>query len=439
MSPSRRHFLNTAGAAVVYKLVDSGFSLQAAAPNDQLGLGFIGTGVRGTYLLRKFQAIPGVRPVIVADLYDGYLLRAKQDTSGAIATTKDYREVLDNPEVDAVVIATPDHWHKRMILDSLAAGKHVYIEKPMTWSVEEGKEIIEAVERSGKILQVGSQHKTSALSLEARNIIKSGELGKVTMVRMANHRNTADGAWVWPIPPDASPETCDWERFIGPSPKRPWNPEIMFRWRCWWDYSGGVATDLFVHLLTQMHYIMDVKAPKSAVSQGGLYRWLDGRNVPDVLNTIYEYEEGFVADMYVHLAASYPTRSTLIIGDDGTLEVESNRLVLHPFTHRPAVSSYGINAWTEEMKGAYREGLGYTAAGLPKTPLPPAREAKEIRVESRPSHYELFIISLREGKPSEENAVEGHYAAGAGHLANIAYRENRQVTWDPDAAIVHPA
>ena len=429
--------MSSASAAVVYKLVDGGFSLKAAAANDQIGMGFIGTGVRGSYLLRKFKAIEGVRPIIVADLYDGYLARAKEDTDGKIATTKKYEQVLSNPDVDAVVIATADHWHKRLVLEALAAGKNVYVEKPMTWSIEEGKEIIEAVAKSGKLLQVGSQHKTAALSHKTREIVKSGALGQVTMVRMANHRNNADGAWVWPIPPDASPKTCDWERFLGSAPHRPWTPEMFFRWRCWWEYSGGVATDLFVHLLTWLHYVMDVDAPTSAVSQGGLYKWLDGRTVPDVLNTMYQYRQGFVADMYVHLAAAYPTPNTLIIGDNGTLEVMSNKLVMHPWTPRPNVSGYGITAWTKQMKADYYESKGFTADGRPKTPLPPRKQPEEIQVESGPSHYELFVISMRENKPSVENATEGHYAAGAAHLANIAYRNRRRVSWDPDAAIVY--
>ncbi len=433
---NRRHFLNSAGAAIVYKMVDSGFSLKAAAANDQIGMGFIGTGVRGTYLLDQFQSIPGVRPVIVADLYDGYLERAKEQTNGTIDTTKEHEKVINHPQVDAVVIATPDHWHKRLILESLDAGKHVYIEKPMTWSVEEGVDIMRAVKRSGKLLQVGSQHRTSAISDKARELVKTGALGQVTMVRMSNHRNTPEGAWVWPIPPDASPETCDWERFLGPAPKRPWDPKIFFRWRCWWDYSGGVATDLFVHLLTQLHYVMDVKAPRSVVTQGGLYRWLDGRNVPDVMNSIYEYEKGFVADMYVHLANAFPHQSTLLMGTGATLELEANKLILHPENTRPDVQHYGIYGWPKRLKAQYYEERGYTADGKPKQPLPARKPAEEIKVPRNPSHYEQFVISLRESKPSPESAAEGHYAAGAGHLANIAYRKRRRIHWDPDSGDV---
>lgn len=415
----------------MYRLVDGGFAMQAAAANDEIGMGFIGTGVRGSFLLTAFQGVPGVRPVMVADLYDGYLERAKADTDGKIETTKHYEDVLNRGDIHAVAIATPDHLHKKMVLDALDAGKHVYIEKPMTWSIPEGVEIIEAVKKSGKLLQVGSQPRTGPLAVKAREIVASGQLGQVTMVRMAEHRNTAEGAWVWPIPPDASPETVEWERFLGPSPKKAFDPKVFFRWRCWWAYSGGVATDLFVHQFTLMHYVMGVKAPKSAVSNGGLYRWKDGRDVPDVLNTILEYEEGYVADHYVNLVNGFPTPSALIMGEDATLEMRGNAVVVQPFTRRPPVMSYGVTAWTKEMKAAYYEERGYTAEGRPKEPLPPAKEAQEIPIERGPEHHELFIMALREGKPSAEDEYEGHHAAGAAHLANLAYREGRRMQWNP--------
>jgi predicted dehydrogenase len=431
MVKSRRDFLSAAGAAIVYQLVGARPSLKAASANDQIGLGFIGTGIEGAMLLGQFMKISGVRPIIVADLYDGYLQRAKEQTGGTIETTKDYYAVLNRKDVDAVVIATPDHWHKRMVLDSLAAGKHVYIEKPMTWSIEEGKEIIRAVQQSGKLLQVGSQPKSSPLTAKAKEIVKSGILGKITMVRMSNNRNTPEGAWVYPIPPDASPQTIDWRAFLGHTRKRPFDPKIFFRWRCWWEFSGGVATDLFVHLLTWLHEAMSVTAPVSVVSQGGLYRWKDGRTVPDVLNSVFEYGEGFLADMYVNLCNSRAGQPTTIMGTEGTLVQEGARLVLYPENIPPDVQVYGSSAWPKALRTAYFEKNGYTPDGRPTTPLPPPKQPQTIPVERGPSHYEHFIISLREGKPSVENVYEGHYAAAGAHLANIAYRKGRRVRWDP--------
>jgi len=166
-----------------------------------------------------------VRPVIAADVYDGHHTNAKEITKGAILTTRDYHEVLSRKDVDAVVIATPDHWHHRMTLDAFDAGKHVYVEKPMTWSIEQGREMVAATAKSGKLLMVGSGAKTSPLTTKAREIVKSGVLGKINMVRMLNHRNNAEGAWVYAIPPDASPKTVDWTRFLGNAPKRAYDPK----------------------------------------------------------------------------------------------------------------------------------------------------------------------------------------------------------------------
>ena len=429
MTDNRRQFLAKTGAAVVYQLVASAPFLKAAAANDQIGLGFIGTGIQGAILMDNFIRMPGVRPVIVADLYDGCLQRAKEQNDGKIETTKRYEEVLGRKDVDAVVIATPDHWHKRMVLEALSAGKHVYIEKPMTWSIDEGKVIIDAVSRAKRMLQVGSQPKTSTLTAKTREVIKSGVLGKVTMVRMSNHRNSPEGAWVYPIPPDASPQTVDWDRFVGHTSKRPFDPKIFFRWRCWWEYSGGVATDLFVHLLTWLHEAMDVPAPRSVVSQGGLYHFHDGRTVPDVMNSIFEYD-GFMADMYVHLCNGRAAQPTTIMGTQGTLVQQGSRLMLYPEPVAPEVQVYGSSSWPKEMRTAYFDKYGCMPDGKPKTPPPAPKEPEPIPVERGPSHYEHFILSLRDGKPSRENETEGHRAAAAAHLANMAYRKGRRVGWD---------
>jgi len=430
MATTRRGFLGAAGSAVVYQVAGPGPQLKAAAANDQIGLGYIGCGVRSTQLMGEFNRIPGVRPIICADLYDGCLARSKEQCGADVAITKDYLEVLNRKDVDAVVIATPDHWHKKMVLDALAAGKHVYIEKPMTWSLEEGPEIMKAVEKSTKLLQVGSQGKTSPLAARARDLIKSGAIGKVNMVRMSNHRNDPQGAWAYPIPPDASEKTIDWSRFHGPAPKRAFDPKVFFRWRCWWEYSGGVATDLFVHLLTWLHEVMDVTAPSAVASMGGLCRWNDGRTVPDVMNSLFEYGEGFVADIYVNLANSYNTSATVVLGSEGSLALEREGLVHYRETQLPDVQSYGTISWPKAMREAYYESHGWTPQGRPKTPLPQRVKREVVTIGNGPSHTELFILALRESKPSAETAAQGHYAAGAAHLANAAYRKGRRMAWD---------
>jgi len=430
MKQDRRRFLTTAGAATVFKLAGPGPQLKAAGVNGQVGLGFIGSGIRGTGLIDEFKLAAGAKMIGVCDLYDGCLQRAKEQIDPGIFVTKDYRAVLERKDVDAVVIATPDHLHKRMVLDALDAGKHVYIEKPMTWSLEEGPQIMAAVKESGKLLQVGSQHKTSPLAAKTKELISSGAIGKVNMVRLANHRNNAQGAWKYPVPPDATPETIDWERFLGDRPKRPFDARVFFQWRCWWEFSGGVATDLFVHLLTWLHEVMSVKAPVSVASFGGIVKWKDGRNVPDVMNSLFEYKEGFVADIYVNLANSAPTRGNTIMGDGGTLVDEMRKLVLYPEPVDHGVQSYGTLQWPKALRSAYYESHGWRPEGRSKEPLPPPKQPQEITVERGPSHAEHFIISLREGTPSRENAEEGHYAAGAAHVANLAYRKGKRMKWD---------
>jgi predicted dehydrogenase len=427
MPTSRREFLSS--ASIVYTL---GASVPAAAQtggtstggSSDVRLGFIGSGVRGKQLIDEFMEVPGAKGVAVADLYDGCLQRAKEQLGDGIQAVRDYRAVLDNKDVDAVVIATPDHWHEKIVLDALSAGKHVYIEKPMTWSLAEGPRIVAAAKRSGKVLQVGSQAKTSALTAKAREIVASGALGKVNMIRMANHRNSSEGAWQYPVPPDASEQTIDWPKWLGKAAKRPFDPKIVFQWRRFWDFSGGVAADLFVHQFTQMHEIMNVKAPVAAVSMGGIYKWKDGRTVPDVMNSLCEYPEGFIVDVYVNQANSMSPRGIFIYGDGGTLQVEFGRLVLTPEPKERAVQEYGSLNFPKKLRDEYL--AKYAGEWRPARP-----EAQEIRVERGQSHNWFFIDSIVNNKPSRENAEEGHYAAAAAHLCNLAWRKGTRATWDP--------
>ena len=431
MAADRRDFLSTAaGAAAVFSLAGEAPKLRGASINGQIGMAFIGSGIRGTQLIEEFKPIDGLRFLGVCDLYDGCLARAKEQIDDKIATTKDYRAILDRKDVDAVVIATPDHLHKRIVLDALSAGKHVYIEKPMTWSLDEGKAIIAAERSSGKVLQVGSQHKTSAMAAKTRELIKAGAIGDVTMVRMSNHRNNAQGAWKYEVPPDASERTIEWSRFLGDRPQRPFDARTFFQWRCWWEFSGGVATDLFVHLLTWLHEVMDVKAPVAVSSHGGLYFWKDGRNVPDVLNSVFEYEEGFVADMYVHLANSFPAPGNTIMGTKGSLVDTGDKLILYPEPVDHGVQGYGTLQWPKAARATYFEAKGWSAEGRPIQPLTPRKQPEEIEVERGHTHAEWFIVSMREDKPSKENATEGHLAAGAAHVANMSYRMGKKLKWD---------
>jgi predicted dehydrogenase len=412
---------------MLFQLAGPKPALKAAGPNDQIALGFIGVGIRGSGHITTFKSVPGARLVMAADCYDGHLAGAKEAADGKIETTRDYHALLARKDIDAVVIATPDHWHLRMVLDALAAGKHVYIEKPMTWAIPEGKIIIDAVKKSGKLLQVGSQNKTSTLTAKSREVVKSGILGKINSVRLATFRNSPGGAWVYPIPLDASPETIDWTRWLGTAPKRAFDPKRFFRWRCWWEYSGGVATDLWVHELTTIHEIMNVKGPRSAVAQGGIFRFDDGRTCPDLLIGLFDYP-GFTLEITANLGNTAGGVGMAILGSEGALTQGRGGVQV---TFEPATStveSYGLNGWTKENREKYMASVGF--GGGKREQLPPTNPAQTFAVQRGFGHEELFIKSLREGTPSVETAEEGHHAAGAAHLGNMAYRKKRLMRWD---------
>ena len=279
---NRREFLQASalsGAAAGMALRESAGAPIDAGPvavNDRITVGMIGVGARAHELMQAILTLPDTEIVGVCDAYKGRLERAVARTKGRAKVYRDYREVLADKSIDTVVIATPDHWHATMAVDAMRAGKDVYIEKPLTYAVDEGNTIIGEVRKSGRILQVGSQ---------------------VTMIRAFYNRNSESGAWIYPIPPDASEATVDWEMFLGPAPKHPRDHARFFRWRCYRDYSGGIATDLFVHLCTSIHYMMNAKMPAHVVALGQLYRWKESRDVPDTINAILEYPEGFTANL----------------------------------------------------------------------------------------------------------------------------------------------
>lgn len=418
-SSTRRSFL---AGAVTFRL-----AAQAAAQGINgrgLAVGFIGSGIRGKQLIDEFTEVPGVRGVAVADLYDGCLERAREQLGASIQTTRDYRAVLDNKEVQAVCIGTPDHLHERMVLDALDAGKHVYIEKPISWSFAEGERMVAASAARPKLLvQVGSQGKTSALTAKAREIVASGRLGRLNMVRLSEHRNNPEGAWVYPVPPGASPQTIDWQRFLGTRPARPFSAETFFRWRCWWEFSGGVATDLFVHQFTTLHEILNVRHPRAAVSMGGIMRWKDGRDVPDVMNSMLEYPEGFIVDLYVNLCNSGNRgRGVWIMGDQGALQIDGGRMTFFPEPVYGEAQQYGSLNFPKRLRDEYLKQF----EGKPGTQRQPD---EEIRVPRGPSHVARFVESVTENKPSLETALDGHYAAGAAQLCNLAYREKKRAEW----------
>ncbi len=258
------------------------------APSDRIAVGFIGVGTRGQELIQAVQKHSGIEIAGLCDAYTGRIERSLDRTDHRPKVYRTHQEMAADKAIDAVIVATPDHLHRSIVLDSLRAGKDVYCERPLTYRSSEGLEIIQAARDHGRMLQVGSQGISSDLQQKARTIIKAGWLGTMTTVRATCNRNTVAGAWIYPVPPDASPKTVNWEMFLGPAPRRPYSLERFFRWHCYEDYSGGIASALFVDICTSIHFLWDVPAPTKVLAMGESYRWGLSRDVPDTLNAILE-------------------------------------------------------------------------------------------------------------------------------------------------------
>lgn len=429
MNLSRRNFLQ-AGAA----LAAAPNPTKAYAANDRIQFGMIGCGARAHELIEALLKHQGVEIVGVVDAYKGRVERALKRTRGRAKAYKDYRDILADKSIDAVVVVTPDHWHRQMVLDAIKAGKDLYCEKPMTYAPKEGVEIVEAARAAGRIVQVGSQGMSSQIQRKAKEFIRTGKLGQVTMVRAAFNRNTASGAWIYPIPPDASPKTVDWEMFLGPAPKRPFSLERFFRWRCYEDYSGGIATDLFVHLCTTIHFLMDAKVPAKVIALGQLYRWKESREVPDTINAVLEYPDGFA----VNLSATFNNQTTAegsfqFLGTEGTIALGGGGMSFYP---EMAIEDnrWIVESWPQALEEAYYKNpkvreTEVVSSWKPKV-LEGAQEFREQGEDATIAHFGHLLESIRTRKPYWQDASAGHHAAACAHMVNLSAEEQRLVEWD---------
>jgi predicted dehydrogenase len=365
------------------------------------------------------------------DAYQGRRERAVERTKGRAQIYKTHQDLLALKSIDAVVIATPDHLHKPIIIDALRAGKDVYCEKPMTYRSSEGPEIIAAARIGERMMQVGSQGVSSDQQRKAKEMIRAGKLGRITMIRAAYNRNTASGAWIYPIPPDASPETVDWAMFQGPAGKLPFSPERFFRWRCYQDYSGGIATDLFVHLCTTIHFLMDAKAPARVMAMGELYRWKESRDVPDTLNAILEYPEGFT----VNLSSSFNNEMQAeagfqVLGTEGSLTI-GDGLTFYP-ENAVEDNRWIVDAWSQAQEDAYYKDPKVIATEIEpaKRPRKQPEHFKDEGPEPTFAHFGHFFESIRTRQSYWEDAAAGHHAAACAHMINLSAKQRRIVEWD---------
>lgn len=377
---------------------------KAAAPakarilgaNDRIQVAYIGVGGKG---FSHVKALAGVGDVQITGAADVYSKRRERFREFARLEERqvhrDYREMLTRSDVDAVFIATPDHWHGRMAIEAMAAGKDVYLEKPMTLTIEEAWQIREAAKKQERVLQVGSQHLSDLRHQKARELIQAGEIGTLLWAQNSYSRNSANGEWNYFIEPEGTPETIDWTRWLGSAPKRPFSAERYFRWRKYWDYSGGIATDLFYHRLAPLHYAMGAGFPTRVAAHGGIYVQKD-REVPDTYATVIEYP-----DFYINLSSSMANAAgnqnfpTAIYGNRGTITYGENQVTVTP--------EFG---------------------GTPKVHAVAAHDMSVL-------HRANFLSCMRTRKATALPPELGYQVMTAIRLGVDAYREGRVKGYDP--------
>jgi predicted dehydrogenase len=442
---NRRSFLKVAGTATAQTFVATKIHALAAAhaapvapvaANDHIQIALIGAGIQGQGDTKFAVQVPGVKLVAVADCYDGRLEHSKELWGNDLFTTRDYKEILARKDIDAVIIGTPDHWHKQASVDAMKAGKDVYCEKPMIHLYADGPEMIETARATNRIIQVGSQRVSSIIYAKAKEILASGAIGHLNMVSAHWDRNSSIGAWNYTVPLDASTETCDWPGFLGTAPKIPFNAEHFFQWRKWKAYGSGVAGDLFVHLFSGTHFITGTHGPTRAMATGGLRFWKDGRDAADVMLGLFDYREGFNLSLRVNFVDGGEESEGLIFtGSEGTMEIAGDTVSISraPLAKEPG---YTVGTFTESMQKRTLESYRQKYPVPHPSGTPTAGSEKYVAPEGyRDSydHFNNFFAAVRSRQPVVEDAVFGFRAAGAALLGNLSMDQGAVVKWDPDA------
>jgi predicted dehydrogenase len=436
---SRRRFLGISAAAAGATLATKAILLTpepllASPPpvpaSDRLRFGMIGIGMQGSGLLTESITLPGVECAAACDLYDGRHTLAKEIVRPDLPVTRRYQELLADKNIDCIVAAVPDHWHKQVVVDAVSAGKDIYCEKPMSHSAADGVAMVEAAKRTGRIVQIGSQRVSSLVCKKAKEMVAQGALGDLMMVEGWLGRNDPTGAWEYPPPTDLSPQTVDWDTWQGNVPKRPFDPYIFARWRCWKEYGTGVAGDLLVHLVSGMMFILNLnEAPQQAMSLGGILRFKDGRNMPDVHATLFKYGE-IPVYMRLNLGTDMP-ETYRFQGSKGILELTEFGLSYTPQTGKDSGPSYYDSGFPHEMRAAYEK--KWHEENDPKLGQEPMLEAMTFHgpdFDDMKPHLWNFFEAVRSRKPVVEDAVFGHHAALACHMANESYFRKTAVSWD---------
>jgi predicted dehydrogenase len=435
MRISRRTFVNSAAAGIAGAAAVRVSNAQspAVAPSDKISLAFIGVGGMGRSNLGHFSQLPEVRVAAVCDVWDFNLQEAVKATSarpeGAAQAYKDFRQVLERKDIDAVVIATPDHWHGLITILACEAGKDVYVEKPLAHNVVEGRRMVEAARQHNRVVQLGTQQRSGVHYQEAVKLIRDGAIGTVSRVHCWNHSNDApQGAGNWP---DGNPpEGLDWDLYLGPAPKVPFNPNrFIGRFRWFWDYAGGIATDWGVHHLDIIQWAMNVEAPRAVTAAGGKFAISDNRETPDTIEVLYEYPT-FVASFSSRAANARPYNDhgygIEFYGTDATLFVDRGGFEIIPET-RPEPAPELLPPHVLRMKNA-AEPAQIRRARRPRTASLTASGS-----EQNGPHVKNFLECVKSRKRPISDVEIGHRSTTTAHLGNVALRSGRRIEWDAAA------
>jgi predicted dehydrogenase len=389
---TRRDFMSRAGVGLAMAAASSRNKVLGA--NDKIRLGVIGPGGRGRGVMSHFQKFPEVEIVALCEIYDEHMRKAQSLVGGGAREYLDYRGLLDQKDIQAVLIATPDHWHAQMAIDACEAGKDVYIEKPLTYESSEGLEIIRAVRLNDRIMQVGMQQRSGTHYLEAKSrFLDSGLLGKITVAQTWWHGNSYH---LRRAPFTEKPAGLNWKKFLGPRPWRDWDVQQFWNWRAYLDFGGGQITDLFTHWIDVVQWYMGEDLPASAVAAGGVYHYKDGRTAPDTIHVLLEYQTDWTATFEATLAPGVKGLGIKFIGTKGNLEINRQGYTFTPVEGEPITGEGG-------------------AAG------------DQLTLE----HVADFLECMKSRKRPNGDVLHGHRSAQASHLGNLAYLEKRRIEFDP--------
>ena len=415
---SRRNFVKTgAAAAGTAAFFHRNVHARILGANDRINLGFIGVGGRGNSLLRDFSAAAKTTPaqiVAICDTYKKRITNAQNNVEKLTQTkpemgTLDFHEVIARKDIDAVVIATPDHWHAPIAIEAMKAGKDVYCEKPMTRTVEEAKKFYETAKATNRVVQIGSQTTSSDQWWKARKAIEDGMIGQLLMSQGSYHRNSIEGEWNYTIDPNAGPQGkgddfIDWKMWLGNAPQRPFSAERFFRFRKYWDYSGGIATDLFYHVVAPLNLCWgEAQFPHKVMASGGTYVFKDGREVPDTFHLIAEFPKGHSLVLSSSMANSQHIPG-LIRGHEGTIMMVPEGQFEGRVDH--------ITVTPERIfKKKFVEKFG--------------SEEVKLMTEKRETHYENFLRCVKTREKTVLDPLTAYKAMTTIAMAVQSYREGR--------------